>query len=83
MNLEQLMERVGDLGATIIIKMDGERGVEDAGRWTFVVSGGPLADRGPIRVDAPSLGECLTQGLALLRIRGEEWQWFDNVDLEM
>ncbi len=78
-NLEHLMERVSDLGITIILKADGERGSRDTGRWTFVVSGGVLAEVGPIRVDGPSLGECLDQGLALLRARGEEWSWLDEI----
>ena len=77
-NLERLMERVGNLGATIILKVDGERGPEDAGRWTFVVSGGSLAEQGPIRIDSPSLHECLARGLALLRARGDEWHWIDE-----
>ena len=79
MNLVQLMERVGDLSSTIIIKVDGERGAEDAGRWTFVVSGGTLAESGPVRVDSPSLKECLTQGFAILKDEGEEWAWIDGI----
>lgn len=82
MDVEQLMDRVGDQGATIILKVDGERSAGDAGRWTFVVSGGSLIDAGPIRVDMPSLHECLSRGLALLRMRGEEWQWLDKLVLE-
>jgi hypothetical protein len=54
-NLETLMERIGDQGVTVIVKVDGDR-PDNAGRWTFVASGGPFADAGPIRVDARSLG---------------------------
>ena len=48
-DIERLMERFGDLGATTILKVDGER-PEDAGRWTLVISGGTLAEVGPIRM---------------------------------
>jgi hypothetical protein len=79
LNLVQLMERVGDMGSTIIIKVDGERGLGDAGRWTFAVSGGKLSESGPVRVDSPTLEECLTRGLAILKEEGEEWSWIDEV----
>ena len=80
-DLELLMTRVGDVGATIILKVDGERGPGDAGRWTFVVSGGTLAEEGPVRVDAASLNECLARGLALLKGREGEWAWLDEFEV--
>ena len=76
--VEQLMERIGDLGVTVIIKVDGERAPEE-GRWTFVASGGPFAEEGPIRIDGPSLDECLSKGLSLIKSRGEEWRWLEGI----
>jgi hypothetical protein len=77
MNLEQVMERIGDQGVTVIIKLDGERD-KDGLRWTFVASGGSLASYGPIRVDASTMGNCLSRGFFLMSERGPEWNWLEK-----
>ncbi len=76
MSVEKLMARIGELGVTAIIKVEGGRGPGDD-RWTFIVSGGPLS--APVRVDSSSLSESLSRGISLLKSRGEEWQWLDKV----
>lgn len=76
MDLEAIFERLGSQGVTAIIKIDGDRS-RGAGVWTFVASGGPLAEDGPIRIDSSSLKKSLHDGLRLLRAREPKWEWLD------
>ena len=45
-------------GAVVVIKMDGERGPDDGGQFTVIVSGGPLAPSW-VRSDGHILEDCL------------------------
>ena len=45
-------------GAVVVLKMDGERGPEDGGQFTVLISGGPLTP-GMVRFDGPNLEDCL------------------------
>lgn len=41
----KVLEKMADEGAIVVIKIDGERkGPDDNGRYTVVVSGGPLGE---------------------------------------
>lgn len=76
-DLEEIFETLGSQGVTAIIKIDGDRSRED-GVWTFVASGGPLAEDGPVRVDSSSLKKSLHDGLRLLKARQAKWNWLDD-----
>lgn len=78
MGLEAIMAHFAELGAVMILKVDGEREANE-GRWTFMAAGGPLATRGPIRFDAHSLDECLRLGLTRVHASGDQWDWLDEV----
>lgn len=78
MEIEKLMIDLGKTGASALIKCDGERLSQGGDPWTFVVTGGPLSEEGPVRRDDISFEECLTNGLLALRNRGPEWHWLDG-----
>ncbi|NBE54768.1 hypothetical protein [Streptomyces boluensis] len=77
-DIPSLMEDLAGTGASVLLKCDGERIEQNLGAWTFVVTGGPLAEGGPVRRDDSTLNACLAYGLRLLRERGEEWHWVDR-----
>jgi hypothetical protein len=74
-DVEQLMERLGRAGVTIILKVDHERAEPGGDLWTLVMSGPGLGERGLIRTDGPSLGFCLDYGLGELRTCPGDWDW--------
>ncbi|WP_399088579.1 hypothetical protein ACGH2B_14025 [Streptomyces sp. BBFR2] len=82
MDIESLMARISSTGASALIKCDGERVAHGSAPWTFVATGGPLAESGPVRYDGETLQECLTTALTLLKKRGKEWLWVDEYSNE-
>jgi hypothetical protein len=57
------LEAMADAGCSVVIKIDGERtGPEDTGRYTVVVSGGPLG-KNFFRIDTPVLEEGLAKAI--------------------
>lgn len=75
MDIEQLMERLGGAGVTVLIKMDDECMAVGAAPWTVLLSGSALADQGFIRAEGVSLRECLASAMARLRTRPGDWEW--------
>jgi hypothetical protein len=73
--LEPLMERLAEAGATMIVKLDHERYAEGSRPWTVVISGPALGEGGYVRTEQATLSRCVTTALKALRTRGEEWQW--------
>ena len=58
-------------GSTVVVKIDGERrGEDDNGRYTVVVSGGPLGEN-YFRMDVSSLEEGLAK--AILHFAQASW----------
>src|SRR5688572_5147245 len=58
-----VLEEMGNEGATVVIKIDGQRtGPEDTGRYTVIVSGGPLGEDF-FRLDTPVLEEGLAKAI--------------------
>ena len=53
-----LLLAMADEGALVLLKLDGERGPGDTGRYTGVISGGGLGSGGG-RVDRDSIQDCL------------------------
>lgn len=65
-------EKMADEGATVVIKIDGQRkSVEDSGRYTLIVSGGPL-NEDFFRTDCSDLDEGLAQ--AVLHYARHGWK---------
>gem|GEM_PF-3494816 len=59
----KVLEEIADGGSTVVIKIDGERtGPEDSGRYTVVLSGGPLGEDF-FRLDTPILEEGLAKAI--------------------
>ena len=65
-----VLERIGDEGATFLVKIDGGRGPQDNGRYTVVVKGGPLKETF-FRTDC----RVLEEGLAAAIIHYAEACW--------
>lgn len=66
-----LLERMRQEGAVVIIKLDGERGPQDNGPYTFVVSSPHQAKSGPLRTDSHSL----ESGLAYVVVNYARQRW--------
>lgn len=67
-----VFEEMSREGATVVIKIDGQRtGTEDNGRYTVLVSGGPLGENF-FRLDTPVLEEGLAK--AVLFYAERRWQ---------
>ncbi|MFD9355793.1 hypothetical protein [Streptomyces sp. NPDC060031] len=73
MNIEGIMEALGRAGVSVILKVDDERMAEGGDPWTVVLSGAALGERGFIRAETTSLGECIALALAQLRERPGDW----------
>jgi uncharacterized protein (DUF302 family) len=73
--IEQLMQRLAQAGATVIIKIDHERFAEQGDPWTLVISGPVLGDDGFVRAEEVTLSECLKVGLTRLQGQGDQWRW--------
>ena len=57
------LEAMAADGAVVVVKIDGERrGEDDTGRYTVLVSGGPLGEEF-FRTDTPILEEGLAQAI--------------------
>lgn len=58
-----VLEKITNSGSTIVIKLDGQRtGPTDSGRYTVVLSGGPLGED-YFRLDTSSLEEGLAKAI--------------------
>ena len=65
------LEKMATEGSTVVIKIDGERrGEDDNGRYTVVVSGGPLGENF-FRIDVSNLEEGLAK--AILHFAQTTW----------
>lgn len=72
------MERLGDAGVTVILKVDHERTADRSSPWTVVLSG-PGVGASPLRHDDETLDQCLRAVLKRLRATGGEWEWLDDL----
>ncbi|MFH9229763.1 hypothetical protein ACH4NT_37320 [Streptomyces lydicus] len=79
MDIEQLMDKLGRSGVTVILKVDDERMAEGGEPWTLVMSGPGLGEQGFIRAESSSLNDCLEQGFARLRARPGDWEWLTEI----
>ncbi|MBA2806746.1 hypothetical protein E0500_004575 [Streptomyces sp. KM273126] len=79
MDIEQLMEKLGRSGVTVILKVDDERMAEGGEPWTLVMSGPGLGEQGFIRAESSSLSDCLEQGFTRLRARSGDWEWLTEI----
>ncbi|ARP70319.1 hypothetical protein LK07_11575 [Streptomyces pluripotens] len=79
MDIEQLMERLGRSGVTVIIKVDDERMAEGGEPWTVVMSGPAMGEQGFIRAESSNLDSCLEQALDRLRERRNDWEWLVDI----
>lgn len=58
-----VLEEMANSGSTVVIKIDGQRtGPDDNGRYTIVLSGGPLGEDF-FRLDTPVLEEGLAKAI--------------------
>lgn len=58
-----VLERMSKEGATVVIKIDGQRtGIDDNGRYTILVSGGSLGEDF-FRADTPVLEDGLARAI--------------------
>ncbi|MFG2894953.1 hypothetical protein [Streptomyces sp. NPDC048248] len=60
-----ILEWLGEHGVSALLRFDAER---SRNQWTFAAAGGALSH--PVRNDAASAGECLSNGLVLIRRQG-------------
>ncbi|MFF3920538.1 hypothetical protein ACFYZB_45530 [Streptomyces sp. NPDC001852] len=79
MNIEQLMERLGRSGVTVILKVDDERMTQGGEPWTLVMSGPGLGEQGFIRAESSSLTDVLEQGFRILQSRPGNWEWLGEI----
>lgn len=79
MDIEQLMDKLGRSGVTVILKVDDERMAEGGEPWTLVMSGPGLGEQGFIRAESSSLNDCLEQGFVRLRARPGDWEWLTEI----
>lgn len=77
MDIELIMEALGEAGVTTVIKCDHERSVLGGKPWTLVMSGLALGSSGPIHTDSRSLQDCLEFGFRELRKRPGNWDWLE------
>jgi hypothetical protein len=56
---------LAERGVTALLKADGERMSEGVRPWTFVASGGVLAEA-PVHIDAASPADCLRRAVPML-----------------
>ncbi|EHR52019.1 hypothetical protein SacmaDRAFT_3810 [Saccharomonospora marina XMU15] len=80
-NVEDMMERLGRSGVTVIVKVDHERASDGDEPWTVVLSGPGVGDQGFIRAEGVSLVGCLDQVFQRLRARGDQWSWLADIDV--
>jgi hypothetical protein len=74
-DIEQLMERLGRSGVTVLVKIDDERVAEGSEPWTVLLSGKGVGEQGFIRAEATSLDACLAEVFDRLRARPGDWEW--------
>ncbi|MGW4399062.1 hypothetical protein ACWEHA_27575 [Amycolatopsis nivea] len=78
-DIEQLMDKLGRAGVTVILKVDDERMTEGGKPWTLVMSGPGLGGQGFIRAEAATLDDCLEQGLKRLRAGSGDFEWLAEI----
>jgi len=66
--LPEILDHLGQLGLTCIVKIDGERSVAGERPWTVLVSGGPLQSD-YVRREGNDLQSCFGNVLAELERR--------------
>lgn len=60
-----ILEWLGEQGVSALIRFDAQR---PCNPWTFAAAGGTLTH--PVRNDAASANDCLSNGLTLIRKQG-------------
>lgn len=66
-----LLEEIRERGGVVVVKLDGERGLDDSGQYTVIVSSRELFGDDYFRTDAPTLAEAL--GAVLHRCANRLW----------
>ncbi|MFB7724514.1 hypothetical protein [Nocardia sp. NPDC056100] len=77
-DLEILMERLAEAGVSMLLRVDVERYNENTPHWTLAFGGPALDSDTAFRVDARTLGQCVSRGLRRLRDQHESWDWLDD-----
>jgi hypothetical protein len=78
-DIERFMERLANMGVTMILKVDHERMAGGGKAWTIVMSGPGMGERGSIHTDSRSLEDCLEYGMSELRSRPGDWGWLEEL----
>lgn len=74
------MERIGQAGVTVILKVDHERVASRNYPWTLVLSGPGLGEQNLIRTDAASLDDGMRYLFEELRKRPGDWVWLKEYE---
>lgn len=74
-----LMERLGSVGVTTLLKVDHERMGSWGLRWTVVMSGPGLGGRGLIRTDSTSLEAGIAYCISELSSCPGDWGWLAEI----
>ncbi|TDD62668.1 hypothetical protein E1263_02825 [Kribbella antibiotica] len=78
--VEELFERLGAAGVTLVVMIEPARITEGAGPWTASASG-PGAPTSGVRVQGhPTFETCLGAALAGLRDGPGDWEWLDRFE---
>jgi hypothetical protein len=75
--LRQVMEGLGRVGVTVLLKFDHERAAEGTEPWTMLLSG-PGVGGSFIRAESESLDSCVGEVLGRLRDRPGDWNWLPD-----
>lgn len=67
LDIEGLLERLGNYEITAILKFDHERRMDVIKPWTLVLSGPGVGGAYLIRIEGASLSECLEAGIERLK----------------
>ena len=78
MNIERIMEGLGEQGITVILKVDHERLAEHGAPWTLVLSGPAMTTGGFIRAESTSVADVLRQCVHRLAEYPGDWAWLLN-----
>lgn len=78
MDISSIMARLGELGVTVILKVDHERSIPGGRPWTAVLSGPGVTGGEFIRTDSSSLEDCMLFVLGKLKSSPGEWGWLDE-----
>ncbi|GAA2998209.1 hypothetical protein [Actinokineospora diospyrosa] len=78
-DVEKLMNDMGERGITVILKVDDVRAAERDRPWTVVLSGPGVVADALVRTDAVSLTAALRFCFKGLRARPGDWDWLPEV----